>query len=84
MLPEWQKPDRGRATHSKFFRRTLRARPRFFHAAQADLAFLNSQGKKYGSFFVGKSLPPGGGGRRRPCGGGRRPHAKKARSAFFS
>ena len=54
MLPEWQKPDRGRATHSKFFRQTLRSRPRFFAAAQADLAFLNSEGKKYGSFFVCK------------------------------
>lgn len=54
MLPEYQKPDRGRATHSKFYRQTLRTRPRFWSHAQADLGFLNSGGKKYGSFFMGK------------------------------
>ena len=46
--------DGGRQTHSKLFQQTLRTRARRFHAAQADLAFMNKEGKSYGSFFVGK------------------------------
>ena len=45
--------DGGRQTHSRNFQQTLRTRVRRFHAAQADLAFMNKEGKNYGSFFVG-------------------------------
>ena len=72
MLPEWQKPDRGRATHSKFFRQTLRSRPRFFAAAQADRRPCRPCG-------AGAPGGAGGGGR---CGGGpARRHAAPAGGA---
>ena len=48
------RPDKGRMTHSRYYRRTIQKRERFFHRVQIDLAFMGQNKKNYGSFFIGK------------------------------
>lgn len=46
-------PDKGRMTHSRYYRRTIKKRSRFFHRCQIDLAFMGQNKKQYGKFFIG-------------------------------
>jgi len=50
-------PDKGRMTHSRYYRRTIQQRPRFFQRVQIDIAFMGQNKKNYGSFFIGKKNP---------------------------
>ena len=50
-------PDKGRMTHSRYYRRTIKQRERFFQRVQIDLAFMGQNKKNYGSFFIGKRPP---------------------------
>ena len=54
---EFMQPDRGRATHSKYFRATLRSRRKSYFHCQIDLGFLGQHNKKYGMFLLGNAKP---------------------------
>ena len=57
---EFMQPDRGRATHSKYFRATLRSRRKSYFHCQIDLGFLGQHNKKYGMFLLGNAKPGAG------------------------
>ena len=68
---EFMQPDWGRATHSKYFRATLRLRRKSYFHCQIDLGFLGQHNKKYDMFLLGNAKPgpsirPGVGRSNRP------------------